>query len=99
MFCVLPWWLAAAFGCFIDNPGAPPAAGASGSKGSSSGASASGAGGGGPSLCERQGGYEAVAQIVGDFRARLAADCRIGAFFAPLSSEQQQHFGDCLTKQ
>jgi hypothetical protein len=91
--------------CFIDNPGAPPPAGttsSSGAGGADAGTSSSttyaasssggGAGGAMPSMCERNGGYANIENVIGE-------DCRIQAFFTNLTADQRLHLADCLTKQ
>jgi len=47
-------------------------------------------------LCETLGGLTGVKKNAGDMLAKVAQDCRIGAYFATLSDVDKQHHADCF---
>jgi len=47
-------------------------------------------------LCGRVGGPAAVHAVTADAVQRLAADCRIGGFFANLDAKSKAHLTDCM---
>jgi hypothetical protein len=48
-------------------------------------------------LCVKVGGAAEVTKIATDTNAKLAADCRIGGYFATLSSDSMTHMNDCFS--
>ncbi len=62
-------------------------------------AASSAAGQDAPSLYKRLGGYDAIAAVVDDFIARMAADPQLGPFFAGHSTESLKRIRQLVVEQ